>query len=130
MTLTRPAGAEMAITFLYYRDLATAARFYESVLGLDLVIDQGWARIYRLTGAAHLGLVDEARGMNKWAERKTVQVCLRVADVDAWRAFVQARSAAGLSDLFVNEQIGIRAFTFRDPEGYQIEIQSPIRPGA
>ena len=42
----------------------------------------------------------------------------------------QARGVAGLSELFVNEQLGIRAFTFSDPEGYQIEMQSATREGA
>jgi lactoylglutathione lyase len=30
----------------------------------------------------------------------------------------------------VNDAIGIRAFVFDDPEGYQIEIQEATRPGA
>jgi predicted enzyme related to lactoylglutathione lyase len=128
--VARPAGADLAITFLYYRDLAAAARFYEDVMGFELAIDQGWSRIYRIGGAAHLGLVDEARGMNKWAPQKTVQVCLRVGDVDAWRVYAEAQSVPDLSPMFVNDEIGIRAFTFRDPEGYQIEIQTPTRPGA
>jgi hypothetical protein len=37
---------------------------------------------------------------------------------------------AALSDLFVSDHLGIRAFVFEDPEGYQIEIQSATRPGA
>jgi hypothetical protein len=35
-----------------------------------------------------------------------------------------------LSQLFVNDAIGIRAFVFDDPEGYQVEIQEATRPGA
>jgi len=35
-----------------------------------------------------------------------------------------------LSDLFINDEIGIRAFVFNDPEGYQIEIQSATQAGA
>ena len=34
------------------------------------------------------------------------------------------------SHFFVNDEIGIRAFVFNDPEGYQIEIQSATREGA
>jgi lactoylglutathione lyase len=36
----------------------------------------------------------------------------------------------GLSPLKENDALGIRAFVFRDPEGYQIEVQTPTRPGA
>jgi predicted enzyme related to lactoylglutathione lyase len=126
----RPAGATLAITFLYYRDLAAAARFYEDVLGLPLAIDQGWSRIYRLCEGAHVGLVDEARGMHRAHPVKPVQVCLRVPDVDAWHGWVAAQGVAGLSALKENVALGIRAFVFEDPEGYQIEMQTPIRAGA
>ncbi len=129
--MPRPDGdAQLAITFLYYRDLQRAMRFYEDVLGLTLAIDQGWCKIYRLCPGAHVGLVDEARGMHKWAETRPVQLCLRVADVDAWYAYAQEIDMPNLSRLFVNDQLGIRAFVFDDPEGYQIEIQTATRPGA
>jgi catechol 2,3-dioxygenase-like lactoylglutathione lyase family enzyme len=129
--MNRPETAhELAITFLYYRDLPAAMSFYEDVLGLPLAIDQGWCKIYRICPGAHVGLVDETRGMNKWAEVKPVQLCIRVPEVDAWYAYAQARDLDGLSKLFENEPLGIRAFVFNDPEGYQIEIQSATRPGA
>jgi lactoylglutathione lyase len=129
--MNRPHDAnQMVITFFYYRDLPTAMRFYEDVLGLPLAIDQGWCKIYRICPGAHVGLVDEARGMNKWAAVKPVQLCIRVPDVDGWYGYARAAGLANLSDLFVNDELGIRAFVFRDPEGYQIEIQSATRPGA
>ncbi|MBF9042931.1 VOC family protein [Rhodobacterales bacterium HKCCE4037] len=129
--MARPeAGNELAITFLYYRDLPTAMRFYEEVLGLSLAIDQGWCKIYRICHGAHVGLVDETKGMNKWAATKPVQLCIRVPSVDDWYAYAQDRDLDGLSKLFENDALGIRAFVFNDPEGYQIEIQSATRPGA
>ena len=129
--MTRPdAPNELAITFLYYRDLPAAMAFYEDVVGLRLTIDQGFCKIYRICPGAHVGLVDETRGMNKWTAEKPVQLCIRVADVDAWYGYAKAQALDGLSDLFENDQIGIRAFVFNDPEGYQIEIQSTTRAGA
>ena len=120
----------LAITFLYYRDLPRAMAFYEDVLGLELAIDQGWSKIYRICPNAHVGLVDEARGMNNWQAEKCVQLCIRVPDVDAWYAYARHRDLDNLSELFENDQLGIRAFVFDDPEGYQVEIQSATRPGA
>ena len=129
--MPRPATVNtLAITFLYYRDLATAMRFYEDILGLPLAIDQGWCKIYRIADGAHVGLVDETRGMNNWQPEKCVQLCIRVPDVDAWYAYAQEEALDGLSALFVNDALGIRAFVFNDPEGYQIEIQSATREGA
>ena len=131
MTNLPPATAvQKVITFLYYRDLQRAMAFYEKVLGLTLAIDQGWCKIYTIAGTAHVGLVDEAHGMNKWQETKCVQLCIRVDDVDAWYAYAKSVGVIGLSEMFVNEQIGIRAFVFDDPEGYQIEIQTATREGA
>ncbi|MEM9788184.1 MAG: VOC family protein [Pseudomonadota bacterium] len=129
--MNRPeAPNELAITFFYYRDLSAAMAFYEDVLGLPLAIDQGWCKIYRICPGAHVGLVDETKGMNKWAPVKPVQLCIRVPNVDDWYSYAEARALDNLSDLFVNDAIGIRAFVFNDPEGYQIEIQSATRPGA
>lgn len=119
-------GIVLAITFLYYRDLPRAMEFYERILGFELAIDQGWSKIYRIAGQAHIGLVDEARGMQKWAERKTVQVCIRVPDVDAWYDWVRSQNVDGLSEMFSSRELGIRAFVFNDPEGYQIEVQSVL----
>ena len=123
-------STELAITFFYYRDLPAAMKFYEDVLGLSLAIDQGWSKIYQVCPGAHVGLVDETRGMNKWAATKPVQLCIRVPDVDAWYTYLKERSVDNLSELFSNEEIGIRAFVFTDPEGYQIEIQSALHAGA
>ncbi|WP_300009577.1 VOC family protein [uncultured Roseobacter sp.] len=121
-------GIVLVITFQYYRDLPTAMRFYEDVLGFELAIDQGWSKIYRIDGQAHVGLVDETRGMKNWREEKTVQVCLRVPDVDAWYAWAEANKVDGLSEMFDSVELGIRAFVMNDPEGYQIEVQT-AKPG-
>jgi catechol 2,3-dioxygenase-like lactoylglutathione lyase family enzyme len=125
-----PGNITLAITFLYYKDLKKAQAFYQGVLGLPLVIDQGWSKIFRLADGAHVGLVDEAHGMNKWRAEKSVQICLRVADADAWYHWAKAEELPGLSRILQNDTLGIRAFVFRDPEGYQIEVQTPTRPDA
>lgn len=128
--MTPPSAPSLAITFLYYRDLKKAETFYAETLGLPLAIDQGWAKIFRLAGGAHVGLVDETRGMNNWQADKCVQLCLRVEDLDAWYDWAKSEALANLSEMFQNDEIGIRAFVFTDPEGYQIEVQTPTRPGA
>ena len=128
--MTPPSPPSLAITFLYYRDLAKAEAFYRDVLGLTLAIDQGWSKIFRIAEGAHIGLVDQDHGMNNWQTDKCVQICLRVADVDAWYDWANDQRLSNLSQMFQNDEIGIRAFVFEDPEGYQLEIQSPTREGA
>jgi lactoylglutathione lyase len=121
---------DLAITFLYFRDLPGAQRFYEDMLGLTLAIDQGWSKIYRIAESAHVGLVDETKGAHRASDTKPVQLCLRVPDVDAWHGWIASRGSDGLTEPKTVESLGIRVFVLNDPEGHQIEIQTPIRPGA
>lgn len=114
------------ITFLYYVDLPRAMRFYEDVIGLTLEIDQGWSKIYRVISNGHIGLVDESRGSHRANAVKPVQICIRVADVDAWYAYIESVGVDGLRPPRSNAELKIRAFVFNDPEGYQIEIQSAL----
>ncbi|WP_294643158.1 VOC family protein [uncultured Aureimonas sp.] len=125
-TAARPDGPILGITFLYYRDLERAVRFYETVLGFTLAIDQGWSKIFRITGASHVGLVDETSGMHRASDPKPVQLCIRVPDVDAWHRFVTAHGVANLTEPRDSAALKIRAFVFDDPEGYQIEVQSAL----
>ena len=43
---------------------------------------------------------------------------------------IAGQGVAALSKMFQNDELGIRAFVFNDPEGYQIEIQSSLRDDA
>ena len=123
--MTERQDPTLAITFLYYRDLESAEAFWRH-LGFPMVIDQGFAKIFQVADGAHVGLVDEAKGMNDWQAQKCVQVCLRVPNVDVWRDWALAEALPGVSEMFQNEALGIRAFVLTDTEGYQVEVQSTI----
>jgi lactoylglutathione lyase len=126
--LARPSHdvTEKLITFIYFVDLPRAIAFYEGVLGLTLEIDQGWSKIFRITPNGYVGLVDEARGSHKANAIKPVQICMRVADVDAWYAYLESCGVEMKRPPRSIEELKIRAFVFYDPEGYQIEIQSVL----
>ena len=53
---------DYAITFFYYENIAPIAQFYEEILGFELVLDQGLARIYRVAPHSYFGIVDGNRG--------------------------------------------------------------------
>lgn len=126
-----PLGdTELVITFLYYSDLSRAMAFYEDVLGLPLAIDQGWSKIYRVSGTGYVGLVDERRGSHRAHPVKPVQVCWRVADVDAWHRYLVDEGVTITKGPRDVPDLAIRAFVFNDPEGYQIEIQSVLPAAA
>jgi len=127
-SITRPDNGKVdkLITFLYYKDLAAAMRFYEDILGFSVTIDQGWCKIYGISSDGYVGLVDESRGMHKANPIKPVQICMRVPDVDAWHAYLKECGVDGLTAPKSSEALKIRAFVCYDPEGYQIEIQSAL----
>lgn len=115
--------AEKLITFIYYKDLQKGMDFYGKVLGFPLEIDQGWSKIYRISEAGYVGVVDETRGMHKWHATKTLQICIRVPDADAWYEYCKSIEVENLSRMFQSDELKIKAFVFDDPEGYQVEIQ-------
>jgi len=63
-------GVSASITWLYYKDLLAMEGFYKEVLGLELVADQGWTKIYKVTNSSFIGLVDERRGMHSFTKKR------------------------------------------------------------
>ena len=122
-------GVRGVITWLYYRDLARATRFYEDVMGFKMVVDQGWSKIYKVSVDGYLGLVDGAHGHQKANNIKPVIFCLNVNDAEAWYKRVKKAGVSIEEKLQESERLRIRVFMFKDPEGYVVEIQQSL-PGA
>jgi lactoylglutathione lyase len=118
------------ITFLYYRDLEPIDKFYQEVIGLELVEDQGWAKIYRVSGDAYLGIVDEKRGFQNVQEEKSVLVTFAVNDVFKWREYLESKGVKMLTDIVESDEIQVRCFFCEDPGGYAVEIEQFLRPEA
>ena len=118
------------ITFLYYRDLEPISRFYKEIMGFELVEDQGWAKIYRVSGNAFLGIVDEERGFHKAQEKSAVLITLAVADVFWWYDYLKGKGIKLLTDIRESEEIQVRCFFAEDPGGYAIEIEEFLKPEA
>lgn len=116
------------ITFLYYHDLEPIARFYEDVLGLELVEDQGWAKIYAAAGSAFLGIVGGEKGFHQPREENAVLVTLVVDDVLAWYSYLKEQGVKLLSEVKDVEEIQVRVFFIQDPGGYALEIQQFLDP--
>ena len=117
------------IPWLYYRDLPGAIRFYEDVMGFEMVVDQGWSKIYRIREGAYVGLVDGEKGYHRASDTKPVIICLNVKDADAWYERLREKGVELESQPEESERLKIKVFMFRDPEGYVIEIQESL-PGA
>lgn len=112
------------ITWMYYRDIPSARRFYETALGLPLLVDQGWAFIYHATGSGYIGLVDGKRGMHSWTESKAVNVGFIMKDVRQWFARVKKDTLFPLrADTCFQDPAGrFETCIGYDPGGYYLEF--------
>lgn len=129
---TAPAVAGQ-ITFLYYKDLPGAARFYERLLGKAPEATPDWVRLFRVTSTATIGLVDATGGALRPSEEKPVLVTIVVngtAAVDRWYNRVRGQGIGIVQErktTRLDARRSIHAFMFNDPEGYRIEILSWVR---
>ncbi|MEZ4974768.1 MAG: VOC family protein [Cyclobacteriaceae bacterium] len=117
-------GFRATITWLYYKDMVGMQQFYEEKLGLEQVVDQGWAKIYHASQTGYVGLVDERRGMHSFTETKAVNVSFLIDDIDGWFQYVKEHNSFELRSEEVNTgpETKYRAFVGFDPEGYYMEF--------
>lgn len=117
-------GIKSTITWLYYKDILSMQTFYEEVLGLELVADQGWAKIYRVSKTGFIGLVDEKRGMHQFTENKAVNVSFILDDLQSWFDYVQSKELFELrsEEVSTGPETRYKAFVGYDPEGYFMEF--------
>lgn len=123
-SLSEELGFKATITWLYYKDLLSMQGFYEEVLGLSLVADQGWTKIYQVCTTGFIGLVDERRGMHQFTEQKGVTVSFILDDIDDWFNYVKTAQPFELRSAQVETgpEEKYRAFVGYDPEGYFLEF--------
>jgi catechol 2,3-dioxygenase-like lactoylglutathione lyase family enzyme len=118
-------GFKSTVLWLYYDDLAPAQRFYEDEIGLTLVVDQGWAKIYPTSTSGFLGLVDGARGMHAATERQAVTVSFLTDQLDGWLRYARKHPDIALrSDSIDVRDPRYRAFVAYDPQGYFLEFDT------
>jgi len=113
------------ITFLTYEDMEAGDHFYREVLGLPLIEDQGWAKVYRIHGASHVGIVEARRGPVERPVGSGTLLSLVVEDVDAWYERLKDEpSIEILGEPAMVFDIPVYSFFLTDPAGYRIEIQA------
>ncbi len=97
---------------------AASRAFYEDVLGLEVVMDQGWILTFAAPGDRGVQLsvmADDA------SAPVTPDVSVEVDDVDAVHAAAVARGDEIVHPL-TDEPWGVRRFFVRDPSGKVINI--------
>jgi catechol 2,3-dioxygenase-like lactoylglutathione lyase family enzyme len=118
-------NAQQQITFLMVKDLAATADFYERILGLPLVVDQGSCRIYQVVGAAYVGFCERPESADS---TRNVILTLVTPDVDGWYERLRGLGVHFEKAPTMNPRYRIYHCFVRDPDGYLVEIQRFLDP--
>jgi len=122
---TRPSdlGVRGTVFWLYYNDVPAAQKFYEETLGRRLLVDQGFAKVYSASPSGFIGLVDQAQGLHRFSETKSVNVVFQTPYLDNWLELMKKQGVPIKAPLNKEEEGGlVRAFVALDPAGYFIEL--------
>ncbi|MDP6607985.1 MAG: VOC family protein [Vicinamibacterales bacterium] len=118
-------GIKATVLWLYYADMIAIQAFWEEKFGLDLTVDQGWAKLYQTSPAGYIGLVDGERGMRDATETKAVTVSFFTDDIRGWFDYARDEQAFELRSEAVSEADDrFLAFVGYDPEGYFLEFDT------
>ena len=103
-------------------DPAAAKRFYQDVLGLDVLMDQGWIATF---GSQQLMSLQISIASEGGSGTPVPDVSIEVDDLDAAR---QAMISAGFNIEYgpADEPWGVRRFYVRDPFGKLVNILAHV----
>lgn len=124
--MNRPA-LDQLVTFFYTADLPATAAFYEEVLQLPLVLDQGVCRIYRVSESGFIGFCTQVTAVGAGQTSPQLRgaiITLVSRDVDGWYTFLRQHNIAIEKPPTLNEKFNIYHLFVRDPNGYLVEIQT------
>ena len=117
--MTSP-GFDQFVAFVSVADLDRADGFYRELLGLELVLDQGQCRIYRVAGEAFIGV---CHSPEKAGETEGLIVTLVTDDVDGVHARLADAGVQVDHPPAYNPRFAIYHAFVRDPDGNRVEIQ-------
>ena len=108
------------ITFLYYKDFSYGIEFFETVLELKLVMDQGFARVYQVNQKSFIGIVQEKDSgdvpgstLFSFTTNNVEEDYKRVHQLEVYK----------LTEIKHFKEIPLKSFFFDDLEGHKFEIQ-------
>ncbi len=116
---------DQQVVFLHTADLETTAHFYETVLELPLVLDQGSCRIYQASRDGFVGFCEHLSAPNDLAG---IIITLATHQVDEWYRFLTAKDIEFEKPPTHNPKFNIYHAFLRDPNGYLLEIQQFMDP--
>jgi catechol 2,3-dioxygenase-like lactoylglutathione lyase family enzyme len=121
---TRPGnlGIQATVLWLYYRDMERMERFYQETLGRDIIVDQGWAKVFAVSSAGYIGLVDGERGLHQATDEKSVTISFFTDRVEGWFDYMHEIEGFEFRTEELTDESGrVNTFVGYDPEGYFLE---------
>jgi catechol 2,3-dioxygenase-like lactoylglutathione lyase family enzyme len=100
------------------RDIAAARRFYQEVLGLELLMDLGWIATYGSQGKMNIQISIASEG---GSGTPTPDLSIEVDDLEAALARMK-RAGFAIEYGPADEPWGVRRFFVRDPFGKLVNI--------
>ena len=120
---SEPMDIQANILFFYYKNLDAAQQFYEDIIGLEVVLDYGFAKVFRVSQTFFLGIVDEQKGMHRADEPKTVTLSFITNEIDEWYDYLSSQDVDMRGPVKDASRHPTRGFVAYDPEGYYLEFE-------
>jgi len=122
--IAQPARPDIIATnaFYYYSDVEAAWSFYRDTLGLETVVDYGFAKIMRMADSSYLTLVQASEGMHSTDEPKTVTLSLVTDELNRWYEHLTAQEVPMRLDFTEAGGAAPDSFVAVDPEGYFLKF--------
>jgi len=119
----RPPGLAVqgSVLWLYYDDLAAMEGFWGELLGREVLVDQGWAKVYQVSATGFVGLVDGSRGLHQAADLAGVTISIFTEEVEAWFERVKIQALSLRTEELGSESGRVTVFVAYDPAGYFLE---------
>jgi hypothetical protein len=117
---------DQQVIFIFPEDLLASADFYERIIGLPLVQDQGDCRIYRVAGEAFLGICSCRPGRS--STPGSIVLTFVTPDVEGWYAYMKSMDVPTKAPPAETPAHRIFNFYATDPGGHVLEFQRFLDP--
>jgi len=125
--------AKSQVTWYYFDDLDEADDFFRNTLMLEAVLDEGWAKIYRVADTAFVGAVDATKSSrnpvdaNQSSHKPVVEhdslFSLNIDNIEAWHAHIKASNMTEVTEIQDFPGAPVHTFFAKGPNGYHFEFQ-------
>ena len=115
-------GIQANVIWLYYKDIPAAQQFYNEIFGSELLVDQGFAKVYSSSPTAFIGLVDEAQGLHWFSEEKAVTISFITEQINEWYEYLTSKNLEMRTSEILVENDAVEVFVTYDVGGYFLEF--------